>query len=104
MPQSKKGNMDINIAEAVEGKDALTYAGSLPVPNVQEMVRSNPMQVPERYIRNQEDMPKTTDAIHLSCEIPVIDLSLLSNGHKEELKKLELACEEWGFFQVIFKI
>ncbi|KAL6336673.1 hypothetical protein AAG906_035987 [Vitis piasezkii] len=101
MPQSKKGNMDINIAEAVEGEDALTYAGSLPVPNVQEMERSNPMQVPERYIRNQEDMPKTTDAIHLSCEIPVIDLSLLSNGHKEELKKLELACEEWGFFQVV---
>ena len=96
--------MGINIAEAAEGQNAPTYGSSIPVPNVQEMVRMNPMQVPERYIRNQEDMPKTTDMTHLSREIPTIDLSLLSNGHRKELKRLELASKEWGFFQVIFHI
>ncbi|XP_039047632.1 protein SRG1-like isoform X1 [Hibiscus syriacus] len=38
---------------------------------------------------------------HLSSLIPVVDLSLLLMGNKEELKKLDLACQEWGFFQVV---
>ncbi|EXC14805.1 Protein SRG1 [Morus notabilis] len=38
---------------------------------------------------------------HLSSEVPVINLSLLSKGNKEELMKLDLACKEWGFFQAI---
>ncbi|XP_059649924.1 2-oxoglutarate-dependent dioxygenase 11-like [Cornus florida] len=91
-----------NIDEAaMDEQDIPTYASSLPVPNVQEMVRENPLHVPERYIRNHEDMPKSTDATHLSSKIPVIDLLLLSSGRKEELKKLDLACQEWGFFQVV---
>ncbi|KAJ0088850.1 hypothetical protein Patl1_31836 [Pistacia atlantica] len=53
-----------------ENMDAPTYAPSLPVPNVQEMIL-------------------------------VIDLSLLSTGDVEELNKLDLACKEWGFFQVV---
>ncbi|KAJ8648260.1 hypothetical protein MRB53_001283 [Persea americana] len=36
-----------------------------------------------------------------SLETPVIDLSLLSCGNEEEVKKLERACREWGFFQII---
>ncbi|XP_052172104.1 protein SRG1-like [Diospyros lotus] len=85
-------------------QDIPTYAPSLPVPNVQEMVRKNPLHVPERYIRNQEERPKSTDRTHLSSEIPIIDLFLLSNGQEEELKKLDVACKEWGFFQVYISI
>ena len=83
-----------------ENVDAPTYAPSLPVPNVQEMVKNDPLHVPERYVRNQEDGPLMNDMSHLSSEIPVIHLALLSAGDIEELKKLDLACKEWGFFQV----
>lgn len=72
-------------------------------PNVQEMVRSDPLQVPETFLvsRKEEDEPKSTaDAFDLSSKIPILDLSLLSSGHKEELNKLDQACKEWGFFQV----
>ncbi|XP_062094336.1 oxoglutarate-dependent flavonoid 7-O-demethylase 1-like [Humulus lupulus] len=78
-----------------------TYPPSLPVPNVQEMVWKDPLKVPERYIRNEEEMHTKPELSHLSSQVPVIDLSLLSNGNKEELLKLDLACKEWGFFQVV---
>ncbi|KAJ1402615.1 Oxoglutarate/iron-dependent dioxygenase [Sesbania bispinosa] len=74
------------------------FAPSLPaVPNVQEMVRKNPSQVPQRYIRSQEEMENVMP--NLSSEIPVIDLTLLSYGNTEELLKLDIACKKWGFFQ-----
>ena len=88
-----------------ENEDAPTYGSSVPVPNVQELVRQDPLQVPERYIRNLEDSdrPKNTDTSHLSLMIPVIDLSSLIIGDREELNKLNLACQEWGFFQVCLR-
>lgn len=84
--------------------EAPIFAPSLPVPNVQEMVKMNPFQVPIRYMRNQEEMEKVKYKPHLSSEIPVIDLTLVSNGNIEEMQKLDLACKEWGFFQVISNI
>ncbi|XP_062005302.1 protein SRG1-like [Rosa rugosa] len=78
------------------------HRSPLPVPNVQELVRNDPLQVPKRYIRNEEDMPKEADLCHhLSSEIPIIDVSLLSKGDNEELRKFDLACKEWGFFVMI---
>ncbi|KAM5560175.1 2-oxoglutarate-dependent dioxygenase 11-like [Rosa sericea] len=81
---------------------------SLPVePNVQELVRSNPLKIPEKYLLkniDQQDKPKSianTSHDFSSDDIPVIDFSLLSSGHEEELNKLDLACEEWGFFQLV---
>lgn len=85
---------------------APTYAPSLPVPNVQEIVRTYPFHVPDRYLRDQEEIPENIDltSSNLSSEIPIIDFSLLSKGNKEELHKLDVACEEWGFFQVHYDI
>ncbi|KAH7553718.1 hypothetical protein ACOSP7_029455 [Xanthoceras sorbifolium] len=87
----------------IENVDAPpTYAPSLPVPNVQELVKKEPLQIPDRYVRDQDDRPQMNDDMScLSSEIPIIDLSLLSKGDKEELSKLDLACKEWGFFQVV---
>lgn len=86
--------------EEMESNSAL-YAPCPSLPNVQEMVRTDPFQVPEKYIRNETDITKDADLCpHLSSEVPIIDLSLLSKGHKEELTKLDQACKEWGFFQV----
>nr|AFK48283.1 unknown [Lotus japonicus] len=82
-------------------EEAPTFAPCLPVPNVQEMVRKNPLQVPKRYERSEEEMEKENYKSHLSSEIPIIDFSLLSDGSKEELLKLDTALKEWGFFQVV---
>ncbi|XP_050383079.1 protein SRG1-like [Argentina anserina] len=85
----------------MESKSAI-YAPVPALPNVQEMVRNDPFQVPEKYIRNETDL--INDAVlspHLSSEVPTIDLSLLLKGHEEELDKLDQACKEWGFFQVV---
>jgi isopenicillin N synthase-like dioxygenase len=77
------------------------YASSLPVPNVQELVRQNPENIPERYIRDEYEMMKSSEKTHSSYEIPIIDLSLLSKSNVDELNKLDMACKNWGFFQVI---
>ncbi|KAK9195892.1 hypothetical protein WN943_004020 [Citrus x changshan-huyou] len=74
--------------------DAPTYVPSLPV-------RVDPLQVPERYVRNQEDRSQLNDMSDLSSEVPVMGLSRLTMGDLEELDKLDLACKEWGFFQVV---
>ncbi|GMJ03121.1 LATERAL BRANCHING OXIDOREDUCTASE 1 [Hibiscus trionum] len=84
-----------------DNEEAPTYAPSVPVPNVQELIKEDPLQVPQRYVREPEDRPNDTDMSHLSSLVPVIDFSLLLMGNKEELNKLDLACQDWGFFQVI---
>jgi len=96
-------SLNVDVEELVtEMEEAPTFAPSIPVPNVQEMVRNNPLQVPERYFRSKEELEKVNHIPHLSSEVPVIDLALLSCSNKDELLKLDVACKEWGFFQVIF--
>ncbi|KAK7350299.1 hypothetical protein VNO77_08742 [Canavalia gladiata] len=82
-------------------EEAPTFAPCVPVPNVQEMVRKNPLQVPERYVRSEEEVEKGNYKPHLSSEIAVIDFTLLSEGNKDELLKLDIALKEWGFFQIV---
>ncbi|KAH9736027.1 protein SRG1 [Citrus sinensis] len=69
--------------------DAPTYVPSLPL-------RVDPLLVPERYIRNQEDRSQLNDMSDLSSEVPITDLSRLTMGDLEELDKLDLASKEWG--------
>ncbi|KAL2558033.1 2-oxoglutarate (2OG) and Fe(II)-dependent oxygenase superfamily protein [Forsythia ovata] len=74
---------------------------SLPVPSVQEIVRNDANNVPERYIKYLEDRPLSSEKCPVSLDIPIINLSLLTNGDEDERKKLDLACKDWGFFQII---
>lgn len=83
---------------ALEAEDVPIYVPSLPVPNVQEMVREDPLQVPRRYLRTKEEI---SEYGHTDAKIPVLDLSLLEEGNLQELMKLDLACKDWGFFQVV---
>ncbi|KAL9426238.1 hypothetical protein AB3S75_033086 [Citrus x aurantiifolia] len=69
--------------------DAPTYVPSLPL-------RVDPLLVPERYIRNQEDRSQLNDMSDPSSEVPITDLSRLTMGDLEELDKLDLASKEWG--------
>ncbi|KAK6929373.1 LOW QUALITY PROTEIN: Isopenicillin N synthase-like, Fe(2+) 2OG dioxygenase domain [Dillenia turbinata] len=73
----------------------------LPVPSVQDMVRNNPLSVPERYVQEDEERPSTFKPTSLSSEIPVISLSSLANGDENERRKLDFACTNWGFFRVM---
>ncbi|KAI4313620.1 hypothetical protein L6164_026583 [Bauhinia variegata] len=77
-------------------------AVSLPVPCVQELAKEPLVRVPERYVRTDLDTSVVSDTSSLP-QVPVIDLSkLLSDDlHGHELKKLDYACKEWGFFQLV---
>lgn len=69
------------------------------VDDVQELQRACVAAVPERYIREGDDRPDGVN-VCAHAHIPVIDVGELPCG-EEELSKLKLACEEWGFFQVV---
>lgn len=78
---------------------------SLKVPSVQELVKQKPTSVPARYIRPDQDSPFLSPSSPLQ-ELPVIDMQrLLSDSGNDqmnsELRKLDSACREWGFFQLI---
>lgn len=74
--------------------DAPTYVPSLPL-------RVDPLLVPERYIRNQEDRSQLNDMSDPSSEVPITDLSRLTMGDLGELDKLDLASKEWGLLSGI---
>lgn len=69
--------------------------GSFPVPCVQELVKESPEIIPPSYLR--DDIEPTAPAQN---QIPVISMANLLKGDNEELKKLDTASKEWGFFQV----
>ncbi|XP_008802804.2 S-norcoclaurine synthase 1-like [Phoenix dactylifera] len=78
--------------------------GSLPVANVQALAAASSglSEVPPRYLRPEaESDPVTGDGG--SLEIPVIDMNRLlqPQSSRDESAKLNLACEQWGFFQLI---
>ncbi|KAK2637334.1 hypothetical protein Ddye_032126 [Dipteronia dyeriana] len=86
---------------AVQEDEGLGWGKSLPVPSVQEMVRKDSQSVPERYIQDQNNRPLDSEFSPDLCEIPILNFSLLASGDGEEQRKLDLACKEWGFFQIM---
>ncbi|KAK1307250.1 S-norcoclaurine synthase 1 [Acorus calamus] len=86
--------------EAVE--KTITFASSLPVPNVQVLSSQKLTEIPNQYIHPEREAEPVLDG-HLQLEIPTVDLSKLLDQwfSEEESKKLHLACQEWGFFHLI---
>ncbi|KAL2331276.1 hypothetical protein Fmac_018857 [Flemingia macrophylla] len=78
---------------------------SLLAPSVQELAKHNLSTVSQRYVQPQqhEEIMVISKDINANFEIPVIDMNrLLSQEYgTSELAKLDLACKEWGFFQLI---
>ncbi|KAL1357329.1 hypothetical protein HN51_009251 [Arachis hypogaea] len=73
---------------------------SLLVPSVQELAKQSITQVPDRYLVPKQDtliIPKTSSFL----QVPIIDLNKLLSEDAFELHKLDHACKEWRFFQLI---
>ncbi|XP_010448451.1 PREDICTED: protein SRG1 [Camelina sativa] len=75
---------------------------SIIVPSVQELVKEDMITaVPPRYVRSsQVDKAEVAVDSDLRNQIPIIDMSLLSSLDSE-IDKLDFACKEWGFFQLV---
>lgn len=82
---------------------AANLESSLRVPSVQELALQRPQKVPSRYIRDQHgDGIIGTYPSDPSLRVPFIDMAKLVNAdtQQQELQKLDLACRDWGVFQV----
>ncbi|KAJ3680600.1 hypothetical protein LUZ60_016878 [Juncus effusus] len=84
---------------------SISTADSLPVPNVQALSDSlnGSSQIPERYIRPESIADLRRCVCRDKVELPVVDLARLKDPafSCEEAAKLESACKEWGFFQLV---
>ncbi|BFG28935.1 hypothetical protein CerSpe_152090 [Prunus speciosa] len=82
------------------------YGGSLIVPSVQELAKKPIITIPPRYIQPHHHHHQQDQVIFNSdAEIPFIDMHKLlsqdSVDYESELAKLDFACKEWGFFQLV---
>ncbi|ESR65934.1 hypothetical protein CICLE_v10010627mg [Citrus x clementina] len=57
--------------------------------------------VPPRYVRPEIDHPLIRNDESSAEQLPVIDMHKLVSGDDSELEKLDRACKDWGFFQLI---
>ncbi|KAK7245614.1 hypothetical protein RIF29_40461 [Crotalaria pallida] len=73
--------------------------------SVQELVKKPLTSIPQRYIRLDHDEPSPLIQNETFCpEIPTISLQKMIQGEAAEhdqLEKLNSACRDWGFFQVV---
>ncbi|MED6108995.1 hypothetical protein PIB30_029469 [Stylosanthes scabra] len=70
------------------------------VPSVQELAKKPISEIPDRYVRPNQDPLIVSNTTSLP-QVPVVDLSKLLFSDLSELEKLDHACKEWGFFQLI---
>ncbi|AES97539.1 protein SRG1 [Medicago truncatula] len=69
-------------------------------PSVQQLEKEGIEKVPEQYLQPNQDPIFVSNTTSLP-KLPVIDLSKLLCEDSVELEKLDHACKEWGFFQLI---
>ncbi|KAM7272102.1 hypothetical protein ACFE04_031316 [Oxalis oulophora] len=78
---------------------------SLLVPCVQELAKETLIAVPPRYLRENQVLSKATSTCEMvQNQIPVIDFQALfgdANIRDVELERLDRACKDLGFFQLI---
>ena len=74
------------------------------VEDIQELWRSRPTTVPERYVHDVEERLVSPHYPSIELKVPVIGMSKLIWDNlceaRNEMAQLTAACQEWGFFQV----
>ncbi|MCL7042526.1 hypothetical protein MKW94_018739 [Papaver nudicaule] len=93
----------------METPKPMKLGSSLLVPNVQELAKQLLADIPDRYIRtDQERLTYLSGVSMIDQTVPVIDLQKLLSPEpitgESELERLHSACKEWGFFQVYIYI
>ncbi|WJX57930.1 hypothetical protein P8452_43437 [Trifolium repens] len=73
---------------------------SLLVPSVQELAKQPNIEVPEKYLQPNQESIVVSNTTSLP-QVPIIDQCKLLSEDANVLEKLDQACKEWGFFQVI---
>ncbi|XP_020540981.1 protein SRG1 isoform X1 [Jatropha curcas] len=84
--------------------EAVNFGRSIIVPSVQNLVEKESLvKIPPRYARSEQDCPIISSDGSLTSSVPVIDLQKLVAGDSidSESKRLDAACREWGFFQIV---
>ncbi|MBA0616543.1 hypothetical protein Godav_016585 [Gossypium davidsonii] len=73
------------------------------IADVQELSKSEPTVITGRFVLDMAERPKLAVIVSSPNDIPIIDLSKLmsSDEHVLEIMKLKVACQGWGFFQVL---
>ncbi|XP_019174614.1 PREDICTED: protein SRG1-like [Ipomoea nil] len=81
------------------------------IDDVQELRKTKPSSIPERFVRDMTERASsvTPSSSSYYLNIPVIDLQNLFKGNNNnnsphflaQLSNLSVACQQWGFFQVI---
>ncbi|PIA30037.1 hypothetical protein AQUCO_05700026v1 [Aquilegia coerulea] len=87
----------------MEGSKLVSFGASKLVPNVQELAKQPIDTIPPRYVRSDLDAPIIISDPTLTPTVPVIDMEKLLNGDNmnSELDRLNSACKDWGFFQLV---
>ncbi|KAJ4849952.1 hypothetical protein Tsubulata_004843, partial [Turnera subulata] len=95
----------ILIQQKPMGADRASLGRSLLVPCVQELAKEPLPAIPPRYVRPDQDPPFISTTSSSLPQLPVIDkqrlLSKEDMDYSDELQKMDRACKEWGFFQLI---
>ncbi|KAM0935579.1 putative (S)-norcoclaurine synthase [Dioscorea sansibarensis] len=105
MDQYAGQDIAVHMAAGNNGKSSAGLIGSLPVDNVQALAASltSSDHIPTRYIRPEAESEPVIIPGDAEDEIPVIDFHKLLAPEltDAESSKLHLACQDWGFFQLI---
>ncbi|KAH9304572.1 hypothetical protein KI387_008976, partial [Taxus chinensis] len=90
-----------NSALAFDPSDGTSKRLSVPI--VQALASHRPDTISQRYIRSEKERPNTCPSNRL--DIPIIDMGMFLGDsdlcRKKEMEKLEIASQQWGFFQAV---
>ncbi|ESR46141.1 hypothetical protein CICLE_v10001620mg [Citrus x clementina] len=82
--------------------EATDIGSSLVEPSILELAHNKPLiTIPPRYVRPEMDHPLIRTDDSSAQQLPVIDMHKLLSGDDSELEKLDRACKEWGFCQLM---
>ncbi|KAL0011517.1 hypothetical protein SO802_006625 [Lithocarpus litseifolius] len=87
----------------MESTTKVNLGKSIIVPSVQELSKEPIINIPARYVRDDQEDPLIVSHDSSLPSVPVIDLERLDveDCMNSELDRLHSACKDWGFFQVV---
>ncbi|KAH7687633.1 (S)-norcoclaurine synthase protein [Dioscorea alata] len=105
MDQYTGQDIAVDMNPGNNGKASTSFIGSLPVDSVQALAATlaTSDHIPTRYIRPEAESEPVIIPCEAEDDIPVIDFHKLFDPELSEAEssKLHLACQNWGFFQLI---